>query len=488
MLRLPAYINLGPYILHLDVLAARLQRQRRGAQRFSRWALFLLLVGMTAGIGLPLFRGTGVIVVPEHDASITFSLNGRALTSNSLRVSSGRHVVRVERVGAFPVDQTVEVTKEQTTTLTIPNLRPIPRVQQLPLPAQGSSWAQVSPDAGGGWRITANQPASPDTTNRRPGWGTTTTSAPRTLLHVDAAGVTPLLVLETDSPTDEIVTSQGERFTALWETQRVPNASGIAGKLSFTTPSGTQTLSTTAVLSGLWWSPSGHKLLVAIARDQLVDLALLDPEHAETEPIEAIISIPGAIQSVDWHPDERGVVITSSLEEAPEQPQLGSRPTQIPQDDVSLEPMHAPRSAVLIRLPISEGKPQAIRLHASPAYPSGIVPLDWSEDDLWWVTDTGLGVVLEQVSLSNDAVRRVGELPQGITAFTVLSDMTIRIIRASEDKQLVVERWPETTPLFVLPDITVRDGVGGIWRGDELILATNENELWYVHVDPEALQ
>lgn len=487
MLRLPAQLRIGPYALHLDVLAARMRR--RPIRRVGWWALFLLVFVGGMGIGLPFVRGTGVIVVPDHDPQITLSLNSRELKSNSVRVPAGRHIFHVERAGTFPVDQTVDVTKAHTTTLTLPLLRPIPRVQRLPLPGSGSTWTQVEPEVSGGWRLSATQPESEGAVRVQPGWGTASDARPpRTLLHLDAGGITPLPVLEANDAADEIVTQAGERFWALWEPQKTASRPGIVGTLSLATPKGTQTLSTTAALEGLWWSPGGHMLLLALTREQGVDLALLDPGHPQTESFQPIITVSGAIQSVNWNPDGRAVVVTSAAPETTEPVRVSSRPTQTSEDTVPAEGGHTPRSAVLLQLPSDSKTPRAIRLHSPPAYWAGIVSLDWFAGDLWWVADTGLGLALERVSLSSDTLQRVAELPSDVAAFRVLPDKTVRIVRATPDKQLVVERWPEATQLFTLPDIVTSKTTGGIWRDSELVLATSDTELWYIQIQPEALQ
>jgi hypothetical protein len=83
---------------------------------------------------------------------------------------------------------------------------------------------------------------------------------------------------------------------------------------------------------------------------------------------------------------------------------------------------------------------------------------------------------------------RVGRLPDTVAALTVLPDQTIRLLQIQPDGSLVVQRWPEAQSLFTLPTIQANGPVGGVWQGDELVLATSANTLWYVQVQPEALQ
>lgn len=220
-MRLPAQLDIGPYTIHLDVLATRLLRQR---QRIRRWSLALfsgavtLLTMRVLAWGLiPWLHGTGTVVFAAYPNDTTLSLDGQplVLSVDQVTVRAGEHTVEARRAGAFPVTLPLSVTRNQTVTLTLPPLRPIPIVQAVALPASDATWQQVGSDAGGGWRITARAPL---TAAAQPGWGPTAAeAATRYVLHLDAAGLTRQSVLETYPIADEIVTPRGERYWAAWE-------------------------------------------------------------------------------------------------------------------------------------------------------------------------------------------------------------------------------------------------------------------------------
>jgi hypothetical protein len=104
------------------------------------------------------------------------------------------------------------------------------------------------------------------------------------------------------------------------------------------------------------------------------------------------------------------------------------------------------------------------------------------------VTDTGLGLALDRVNLADGVTERVGQLPDDLVTLTALPDSTLRIVRPLADGQLAVQRWPDAETLFVLPAIQTHGAAGGVWDGEELILATGPGELWYIQIQPEALR
>ncbi len=489
MLRLPAQLELGPYTIHLDVLAARLQRQRRRIRQLTLAGGALSVLAVAAWLLIPLLRGSGTLIVPPLPADVQVHLGDRALAAGSFTLPSGDHTLRVERPGAFPVSSLVQVSRSQTTTLTLPVLRPIPVVQPLPLPHQQSVWLQASPDAGSGWRMTATRPA-PAQTGPRPGWGQTQPAPARYQLHLDSQGLTRLSVLETYPVADEIVTTDGERFWAVWEPQESPKIPGVAGNLTLTTPAGTQVISTTASPRGVWWTPGGSHLLVALPHDQGLDLVVVDPERPQIDDRAPLITVPGAVQSIAWSPDWQAAVVITSLESILPTQQgatLPARPTPtagpLPAETATLE-----RTAVLIQLSQPGESARATRLRVPPARPAGLNPLAWSAGALWWVTDTGLGLALDRVNLADGVTERVGQLPDDLVTLTALPDRTLRIVRPLADGQLAVQRWPDAETLFVLPAIQAQGAAGGVWDGEELILATGPGGLWYIQIQPEALR
>lgn len=486
MLRLPAHLVLGPFTIHLDVLAARVQRQRRRIRHAVLTASLLLSLSVMVWLLIPLVRGSGTLLVPPLPAAVQIYLAETPLTPGAIMLPSGTHTLRIEQPGAFAVTSVVEVRRNLTTTLALPVLRPIPLVQALPLPHPQSSWLQVSPDASHGWRLTATRPA-PEPTGPRPGWGQTQPSPAPYQLHLDPQGLSRLAVLESYPIADEIVDADGRRFWAVWEPQTTPQPAGSVGQLTVTTPAGTQVLSTTVRLRGLWWSPGGHMLLVALPRDHGVDLIVVPADQPQLDGLASLMTVPGAVQSLAWSPDGRAVVVITDLEAA-SLPTAAAAPRATPTTLTPAEHGAWERTAVLIRLPQPGRAAHATRLRVPPSRPAGLVPLAWSPGTLWWVADTGLGLALDRMSLADGQTERVGALPDDLAALTVLPDTTLRIVRTQPDGHLVIQRWPEAQTLVVLPSIQAQGWAGGIWLGEELLLATGPTALWYVQIAPEALQ
>lgn len=486
MLRLPAQLEIGPYTIHLDVLAARLQRQRRRIRRTLSALLVLVGTLAAAWLAAPQLRGRGVVLVPAHPADVQLTLDGQPVEAGALAMASGEHTFLAARPGAFPASQIIQVTRDQTVTLTLPPLRPIPIIQLLPLPQPQSTWAQISADASGGWRLQAARPAPEGCPGARPGWGPAPPVMPL-VLHLDRQGLTRLSVLESYPVADEVIGRNGARFWAMWSEPSGPKTPGVVGQLTLTTPAGTDTVSTTTALRGLWWAPGGRALLVALPHDQGHDLAILDPRQPMALP-RPLITVPGTVKSVHWHPEGRAVVILTALD-SPGSTSLQAIPRPGPtQAPTTAETTALAYNAVLIQLP-QAGSPQATRLRVPPVRIAGLVPLAWTDDTLWWVTDTGLGLALDRVDITTGTPQRLGTLPSDLVALTVLpDDHAVRLMRALPDGSLRVERWPEGAALFTLPDIQATGLAGGTWRGNDLLVATSPTALWYIQTQPEALR
>lgn len=491
-MRLPAQLDIGPYTIHLDVLTARALRQR---QRIRRWSVAVLtLVLGTLALGalawglVPWLHGTGVVALAPYPADATLTIDGQPLESGAtlLTLRSGEHILDIQRLNTFPVSVPFTITREQTVTLTLPPLRPIPLVQPVSLPSPNATWQQIAGDASGGWRLSARAPAS---TTVQPGWGPSAADASiRSLLHLDAGGLTRLSVLEAYPVADEIITTTGARYWATWEVQQ--HTVGVAGLLTIDTPDGTQVISTTQQVRGLWWAPGGRALLAARSNEQGQELLLVDPQGRRTNPETALITIPGTVQSVHWQPDNLAAVVVSAAEPpAPARPPAGNLPATPTAVIAESAPTFPTRSAVLIRTP-SNGRAEATRLQAPPNMAGGAVLLAWSRSDLWWGADTGLGLALDRIELATGTSTRVGTLPVDIVALTTMPDATLRMVRAQADGTLTVARWPKAETLFTIPTIQRAPGglrPGGLWAGRDLLIVTRPTELWYVQIEPEAL-
>jgi len=168
------------------------------------------------------------------------------------------------------------------------------------------------------------------------------------------------------------------------------------------------------------------------------------------------------------------------------------------------------RSAILIRFiddADERGAQVAVtRLQAPPNLASGAVLLAWAASsasaspehsqeqawELWWGADTGLGLALDRITLRDGSSVRMGSLPRAIVALTVRPDTSVRLLLIQPEGSLAVVRWPSLEPIFTLPTIQVPPGgalrPGGLWAGDDLLIATSATTLWHVQVEPEALQ
>ncbi len=493
-MRLPAQFDIGPYTIHLDVLAARLLRQQ---QRLRRWRFALLaLVLVTLALGAfawgvrPWLDGTGVVILNPYPADATLTIDDQVLAPrvNLIILPSGAHRLTAQRPGTFPVTLTVTVTRDQPVTLTLPPLRPIPRVQPVALPSPDATWQQIASDAGGGWRLSATRP---DPAAGQPGWGPATAPARnRTLLHLDANGLTRMSVLAAVPVADELITATGARWWASWAAHAHPRTDG-AGVLTIDTPNATRLIATTQPLEGLWWAPAGRALLLAQRTAQGQALGLVDPQHPAAAAAPTLLPIPGAVQSVHWQPDGQAVVVISADDPpTPARPSSRTLPATPTVETNAGPPTMPTRSAVLIRLR-SRGRPGVTRLQAPPNMAGGALLLAWSRTDLWWGADTGLGLALDRIVLATGQRTRSGPLPADSVALTVRPDGTLRLLRQPADGTLTVVRWPEGAVLLTLPPLpSTPAGLrpGGLWSGSDLLLVMGPTALWYVQIAPEALQ
>ena len=542
-MRIPAQLDFGPYTLHVDVLVARLLRQRRRIRRWSIGTVTLvsiLVLVLLAWRVLPWLHGTGTVVLASlpTDTSVTITIDGRPLhpgAGGSFTLPSGRHTLRAEQTNHFPVTVDFTVTRSMTVTVALPPLRPIPTVQPVALPSPEATWAQVAQDAGGGWRIEAQLPMA--RTNTSAGWGPAVTERSfRSLLHLDHEGVTRLSLFDAYPVADEVITASGARYWATWEPATgslIPVGSGsivldtpvvsdavtsasaasvdaaaiAAARNAAQASRGTEVISTTRVVRGLWWAPEGRALLVAQSQEQGQRLWLLTPAgsqgwtaaHAATP-----IPIPGPVQSVHWHPYGQAVVVVSGAEPLPSLPPHATTatPTASPTaprelDEEGVASTFPTRSALLIRFVGGGDQVTVTRLQAPPNRAGGAVLLAWSAHELWWGADTGLGLALTRTALTDGRSVRVGSLPRAIVALTVRDEANVRLLLAEPDGHLTVVRWPSLDPLFTLPSIKVTPSMasvgggalhpGGLWNGEELVVATSATNLWYILVAAEAL-
>src|SRR5262245_46035169 len=130
-------IDFGLGVLHLDVLRARLRRRQSLIKSVS--VLLTLFLGLW--IARPLLQGTGRLVLTNRPADASLLLDDRPVAGVIATMLSGTHRLQVFRTDAYPLVQNVTISRNQTTTLELPSLRPRPTVQTIPLPAPGAAWS-----------------------------------------------------------------------------------------------------------------------------------------------------------------------------------------------------------------------------------------------------------------------------------------------------------------------------------------------------------
>jgi hypothetical protein len=457
-------LDFGLGVLHLDVLWARLRR-RRGLIRA------LLLVGVlvvAAALAWPsltarlLGQGTLILLDVPPDAHLT--LDGQPLSNHQSRVLSGAHTLTEQRPGFYGAVLPLTITREQTSTLTLPPLRPRPTVQPVPLPGVGASWHSAMPDGSGGWRLTAA--AADVRPTPIPYTARAQDVAPHpTLLHLDGLGLTRLGALEAYVAADERTTRAGTSWAA-YESDAVGRGYlESIGRLTIRWPGGSTILTPTAPVSGLWWAPSGQMLLVAVARGGGQDLTIWTPQSSSlTTPI---VTVPGQIVAVEWQPGGRAAVVLSTNKAS----------------DTSAAPVW---DATLL-LPASGGDESARALRLAPPPPSalGLVPLAWQADALLWVTGGGNAWELLRIPFSAALPTRLGTVPPGTLALHLNNDGAVRLL-VQEGGVLTLRDGVSGATLFTLDDLPPTPMLGAAWQDDTLLLGT-EQELWELTFSPAAL-
>jgi hypothetical protein len=461
-------LDFGLGVLHLDVLRARLRR-KRGPIRA------LLLVGVLA-IATVLARpavtaqllGQGTLILAEAPPDAQFALDGQPLRSPQGVALSGAHTLIYRRPGFYGATLSLTITRDQTTTLTLPSLRPRPTVQPVPLPGVGVRWQAAAPDGAGGWRLAAT---AADVRPTPPPYSAEArdVTPTRTLLQLDALGLTRLAALEAYAAADERTTA-AETSWAAYDTTTPARAGWLdaTGRLTIRWPSGSTVLTPTAPISGLWWAPSGRRLLAAVQRGGGQDLTDWTPEAPSLAA--PIVTVPGQIVAVQWHPSGRAAVVLSTnhavaASDAPAPPDW---------------------DATLLLFPTRPGESaRALRLAAPPPSPLGLVPLAWQDDALLWVSASGTGWELQRIPFSAALPTRLGPVPAGTLALRVDGDQAPWLL-IQEGGALTLRDGTSGATVLTLDDLPPTAGLSATWQGDTLLLAT-EQELWYLIFSPAAL-
>ena len=470
-------INFGFGVFHSAVLRARLRRRRKTI----RALLLLSVMGLALWALWPIFQGQGTIIVTNLPPNGVLLLDGKPLTAAVAQPRSGRHRLQVTRPGFYPVAMDLRITRAQTTTLSIPPLRPRPAVQPIPLLAPGASWQIASPDPAGGWRLSATVADVRPTPSAQMYRGLDSDIPKRSILRLDALGLTRLSVLEAYAAADEQISSRG-RFWAAWESLTT-DFRHEHGHLTISTPTTNTVITTTNAIMGLWWGPAGRWLLIAVEHGVGQDLMLWSPAmstpgvHSVLALAAPVVTIPGQVAAVHWSPDGRAAVVVSTT-----QMQHDSRPVE--GAGAATPPSW---DATLILPDIQPDRTRALRLAPPPPAPLGLIPLAWSTDALFWTADTGHGLVLERISFATALPARVGTLPTGTLALCVLGTDQIRVLVRDNGGALTLQTWPSGSVLFALDEVPTAPAAG-FWSGTTLLLATSDGALWQLTFAPEALE
>jgi hypothetical protein len=450
-------LDFGLGVLHLDVLRARLRRRRSPIRALLLVGVLSIATALAWPYVTAQLLGQGTLILLDVPPDADLALDGQPLSSPQSLVLSGAHTLTEQRPGFYGVVLPLTITREQTTKLRLPSLRPRPTVQPVPLPGVGTSWQAATPDGTGGWRLAATA------ANLRPTPAPYTARAqdlaPRTtLLHLDAVGLTHLAVLEAYVAADERTTAAGTSWAA-YESSAAGHAGWLesAGRLTIRWPGGSSVLTPTMPVSGLWWAPNGRQLLVAVQRGGGQDLAIWTVD-APNLPA-PIVTVPGQIMAVQWHPTGRAAVVLSTNQAAPDTPAA-------PVWDATL----------LLPAPGSGESTRALRLAAPPPAALGLVPLAWEADALLWVTARGAAWELQRIPFSAALPTRLGAVPTGTLALHLNGDGALRLL-VQEGGVLTLRDGASGATLLTLDDLPPTPGLSAAWQDKTLLLGT-EQELW----------
>lgn len=475
---MPNDLDVGIGVLHLDVLRARLRRQRRRLKSMAALLVLLLLLAALWPLVQMEWRGQGTLIIASLPAQASVTLDGQLVTNTVSHPLSGEHVLRVTQPGAYPLESIVGITRAQTTTVTLPALRPRPAVQPIPLPAPGAHWQVAYPDPAAGWRLSATA-AQIQPTPQMGMYGSADIAPPAPMhLRLDTLGLARLSALEAYAAADELIIPAG-RFWAAWEPSRT-DLRGIGGHITLSTPTGGTVITSTRSITGLWWAPAGKAVLIAEQHGIGQDVFL----WSATAPTAAlgmpIVTVPGRVAAVNWQPDGRAAVVLSTQ---------GSTHDRIAGQNESSKaaPERAVWDATLIVM-TSPAAPRALRLAAPPAAPLGLLPMAWSADALLWTAESGQSLMLQRIPLSAALPTQLGTLPRGAVALTMMGDDQLRVLVNDGHGALKMQAWPSGETQFILDEAPATAQMGGIWNGNVLLLASGSTDLWALSFAPETLR
>lgn len=465
-------IDFGLGVFHLGVLEARLRRRKR----------MLTALGLASALGLiaiiasyplrPLLYGSGALYLDNVGPDAAIRIDGRPITdaSRAFAIVAGTHTVQVDQEGYYPQELRVVVERDASVHVHIPPGRPRPAVYEVPLPGPSAAWKSAAPDLQGGWRLVAALPdIAPTPDPARPG------AAPplpaQVLLRVNDSGITRLASLESYAAADELITHAG-RFWAAW----TPNANELrpmeeGGVITIITPWGNTSIPTSDSVTGIWWGPEGRWLLAAARYGSGQNVYVWSSGEPTTleRALTPVATVPGTIFAVHWSPGGHAAAILSQSPPVKGQQRRAMDATLI----IPSQPVNQSRTITL-----------------SPAPPAmlGLPPLAWSRDALWWTTSAREGVFLEHIPFRAALPNRIGRLPDGIVALTVIDDEHVRLITQDRTGRLHLETWPEGQRLAMIDDIPARPPASAVWRGAAVLISDGPEHLWHVIFDEATIR
>jgi len=468
----PPTIDVGPYTIHLAVAVARLRRWWRRARTGIVASAALVFASVAAWQIIPWLHGAGVVVIDQRPSDAAIWLDDRMLPDGPVTLPAGVHMLRIERAGFYPATLTVTVPRDETVTVPMPSLRPLPQIIPIEPPAP-MQWRQAHADGNGVWRVVAESVAPPAAP---PGAvNGMTVPSEQWLLRFDRAGMIGSERMDPARPVAERILPSGVRVTARWDATPVLSygRDAAAGTLTITALHATATITTAIPVRALAWDHHSRFLAIAYADGDRTAIAILNtmlPSATwEASSASFVADVAGSVETMHWHPDGSAVLVVTR--------------------QAATSPWGSARAAVVVRLTTTP--PHVITLRPPPDAAAGILRMAWDDDALWWVADTGLGsLALEHVSLTDGSVTRHAMLDRNTMGIGFAPDGTMLTAACTAQGSIVLRTTAESATEWPLPAITVPfpcPMAAAAWNEDRrtMLVASDTERLWMVDLAPE---
>lgn len=470
---MPATIDLGPYTVHLDVLAARLRRQRRVIRRLVLLALGVIGTWVLWSLLTAAVRGHGTIVIANAPPDAVVRLTtGTSPSSPSpaaapLAAPAGRVRLEVTRDGYVPYRTEVTLTRGATTTLTLPPWRPQPQIAALPPPH--GAWAWVAMGSGDAVQLTDD--------------AVTTTGMQRTVLRLHAGGIERVAALESlTAPTDVGVAPDGTRCLLIGSADGTA-MSGMRTRLDLTCGARQRTMLVSGIIDRAWLAPDAAAVLAAVrvtAKPLTYDLVVMvpPPDGAADATGRRLARLASRPASIWWDATGQAAIVLTCL---------GARAETGGGACSGYEALLIVRGAA----GDGDGVWQAVTMLPSPPLrPFGLPPFAWDRDRLWWTVDTGFGEDLVAIALADGRALRRLPAPPDLLALTALADGRLRALvgRCGSAPLTVIDPGAPDRPLLTLETPLPAGGpCAAVWRG-ALALVLSDTQAWRVILAEESVQ